>query len=147
MVEVTLDAGVWVSYFWSASGATTQQIVTSTADHDYSVTVTDVNGCEGSATYHTVGSNMIIKDNFIVHTCDGQNTGSIDITVAGGDPTISYYWTGPGTFAANTEDISNLFAGEYFVTITDGNPCEIEASFVVLAGENPTLAATGGHCL
>ncbi len=142
---IILDAGFgWVSYHWNA-GETTQQIVTINHDTDFSVTVTDNNGCEGYASIHTTGSNMGIKDTLIVNTCEGSNNGSISIVVAGGDAPVSYSWVGPGTFTATTEDISNLFAGIYSVTITDANECEITAQFEVLAGEIPQLTATGSH--
>ena len=31
----------------------------------------------------------------------------------------SYSWTGPNGFTANTQDITNLVAGTYTVTVTD----------------------------
>ncbi len=47
------------------------------------------------------------------------NTGEIDLNVIGGTPPYSYSWTGPNSFTASTQDISNLEVGAYTVTITD----------------------------
>ncbi|MFK7907623.1 MAG: T9SS type A sorting domain-containing protein [Chitinophagales bacterium] len=53
----------------------------------------------------------------------GPGTGSIDAIVTGGDTscgTLTYSWTGPGGYAATTEDISNITeAGAYMLEVTD----------------------------
>ncbi len=48
-------------------------------------------------------------------TCKGVANGSINLTVSGGTPPYAYFWSN----AATTEDIINLFAGTYTVTVTD----------------------------
>ena len=56
-----------------------------------------------------------ITDTTIIHpTCPGGTDGSIDITVDGTNP-INYNWSN----GDSTQDISNLSAGTYSVTITD----------------------------
>ena len=53
--------------------------------------------------------------------CTGESNGSIDATVTGGTPTITYSWVGPGAYTANTEDISGLAAGTYTLTVTEAS--------------------------
>jgi hypothetical protein len=45
-------------------------------------------------------------------------------------------WTGPGSFSSTDEDISNLIAGNYTVTVTDGNDC---SSTLTATVSEPTL--------
>jgi len=56
-----------------------------------------------------------VNGNVIDVTCFGGNNGSIDITVTGGSGSYLYDWSN----GADSEDISNLIAGDYTVTVTD----------------------------
>ncbi|MBX2918490.1 MAG: T9SS type A sorting domain-containing protein [Ferruginibacter sp.] len=55
--------------------------------------------------------------------CYGQNTGAIDVTVSGGLAPYTFAWTktGDAGYNAATEDISNLSAGTYHLSLTDAN--------------------------
>ena len=52
-------------------------------------------------------------------SCNAGNNGSINITVTGGTPAYTFQWSN----GAQTEDINNLTAGMYTVTVTDANGC------------------------
>ncbi|MCA0154569.1 SprB repeat-containing protein, partial [Winogradskyella vincentii] len=53
--------------------------------------------------------------------CNGEKTGSIDVDVNGGTPPFTYLWSDiDGT---TTEDLNNVNAGAYNVTVTDVNGC------------------------
>lgn len=62
---------------------------------------------------------------------DGEPTGSIDITVSGGTEPYEFEWTGPDNFMSGDEDLTELAAGLYVVTITDANGCEFELTVEV----------------
>ena len=49
--------------------------------------------------------------------------GSINLTTTGGSAPFTYVWTGPGTYTANTQNISNLDTGNYTVVVTATGGC------------------------
>ena len=52
-----------------------------------------------------------------------HNDGAIDISINGDTGVYFYSWTGPDGFSSSNEDITNLFSGEYIVTVNDTNNC------------------------
>ncbi|MEN9303473.1 MAG: hypothetical protein RL264_1902 [Bacteroidota bacterium] len=52
-----------------------------------------------------------------------NNNGSISLTASGGQGTLTFGWTGPNGFVANTASITNLSGGQYTLTITDAYGC------------------------
>ncbi|MCB9233425.1 MAG: PKD domain-containing protein [Bacteroidia bacterium] len=77
---------------------------------------------EDSAIF-TVSSIPQLSTSSVDNVCFGAGDGSIDLTVAGGLPPLTYAWTGPGGYTASTEDISSLIAGNYTVTVSDTTGC------------------------
>ncbi len=62
-----------------------------------------------------------------IHHDVGPSTlpaGWIDITVVDGVAPFTFAWTGPDGFTSEEEDISDLYAGEYTVKVTDNTDCE-----------------------
>lgn len=96
----------------------------------------------------TVGLAMRIVDTIItVSNCYSITNGSIDITPEGGQLPYSYSWTGPTGFSANTEDIMDLFAGTYHVTVQDASdpPFMTTGTFEVMGDfEAPTVVVADG---
>ncbi len=120
-IDLTVNGGTTAyTYNWS-NGSTTEDI-NGLAAGTYSVTVTDANGCTSSesATISQPAAPLSgatqVTSNI---SCFSGNNGSIDLTATGGTAPYSYAWN----TGANTEDISNLSAGIYIVTITDANSC------------------------
>ena len=62
--------------------------------------------------------------------CHGDNDGTVDVNVTGGNPSsngYTYLWSNNEI----SEDISNLSAGSYTVTVTDSLFCESSKTFTV----------------
>lgn len=126
------------TYAWSNS-ATSQDII-SLSSGSYTVTVTDGTGCQLTQSF-TVGNDNVtpitISSNVTDAFCTSAN-GSIDLTVTAGIAPFSFSWdTGD-----LTEDITNVAAGNYVVTITDGVNCQ-STQTVVVGSQNSGLGFTG----
>ncbi|MEL7220747.1 MAG: hypothetical protein AAGJ93_05470, partial [Bacteroidota bacterium] len=112
------------SYFWS-NGEETEQIIITEPD-GYSVTVTDVNGCEGNAVF-SVGSTPPVEVEITgdLAICDGATA-----TLDAGGGYDSYEWS-------TGEPFQDIFVDDpdvYSVTVTDANGCEgiaeVELEFI-----------------
>ena len=95
---------------------------------NYTVNVTDGAGCTSTAQV-TVGSPTQIQANASITNTDcNQNNGSILLNPSGGNGSYSFAWL-PG---GSTNPIqANLSAGNYQVTITDGNNCSQLFNFTI----------------
>lgn len=102
---------------------------------NYQVTIKDANGCEASAT-----ETLLAPEQLQVHvtsTTDveiiGEATGAIEIEVTGGTSNYSYHWTGRSVTPAteDSQNQTNLLAGNYFVTVTDARGCTASTSAMI----------------
>jgi gliding motility-associated-like protein len=112
------------TYLWN-TGATSTSI-TNYANGNYSVTVTDANGCSRNESI-VVNNNQlplsIIPSSQNIDCSIGQ-TGFISISVNGGNSPYQYLWSNGN----NSNSINNITAGTYTVTVTDANGCSKEYS-------------------
>jgi gliding motility-associated-like protein len=72
--------------------------------------------------------------------CYGTPTGSIDMTIANGLPSLDVTWSGPNAFSSASEDINNLYNGMYYVTVTDSAGCVSEDSVLISQPPSPLWA-------
>ena len=125
-----------LTYKWS-NGQTTAT-ATGLNVGTYKVTVTDANGCtkEASAIIVTQ-ANFTISIKSTDASCGGTN-GTASVTTSGTSGVVTYKWSN----SATTASISNLPAGTYSVTVTDGTGCSNVASTTVNAVGNLAIALT-----
>ena len=119
-VDLTVFGGV-ADYTFIWSNSETEEDIDTLSAGDYSVLVTDLNGCSDSLT-ETITEPLAPLSLSEVHInvdCFGNATGSIDITVAGGTAPYTYLWN----TSATTEDLTDLAFGTYTLTVTDTLNC------------------------
>ena len=95
----------------------------------YIVQVTDQNGCSQTDST-TIGEPTPITIDAITTPplCNSGSDGSITISVSGGMPGYTFSWSGPNGFSSSSQDITNLPAGSYAVTVNDQNGCDTTAT-------------------
>lgn len=124
------------SYSWTQNNipyATTEDI-SNLSPATYVVTVSDVNNCGPKTATFVITEPPLLQVNLVSQTninCYGFATGAINSSVIGGTPIeitpgvfdYNYSWTGPNGYTSSNQNISNLIAGNYNLTVTDAQGC------------------------
>jgi len=122
-------------YAYAWTGGDTLQDISSLEGGVYSVTVTDSVNCISLLSVEVVEPSLVIATASVTNAgC--SPTGRIDLTVNGGVSPYTYEWSS----GATSQDLNNVAAGTYSVTVTDNNSCERTDSFTVNAPGNINLA-------
>ena len=114
------------NYQWdSNAGNQTTQTATGLCTGSYNVTVTDSSGCVGIASVTVTEPSLLYSnlDSLFSAQCHNTDEGYIYITVGGGTTGYSYNWSGPNNYTSVSEDITDLYPGDYILIITDNNGC------------------------
>ena len=77
-------------------------------------------------------------------SCYGANNGSIQLNLIGGQAPVSLTWS-DGSTAGTVRN--NLGPGTYTVTISDGTPCYINRTFIIVEPQPLVLNATVQNAL
>ncbi|MBI2967371.1 MAG: T9SS type A sorting domain-containing protein [Bacteroidetes bacterium] len=122
------------TYNWTGGGVT--QTINSLCAANYTVTVTDNNGCTTDVASSVTQPSALITINSVTNvSCNGQCTGSITTSPSGGTAPYTYNWSNSGV----TQTINTLCAGTYTVTVTDNKGCTTTAISTVT---EPTVLIT-----
>lgn len=70
--------------------------------------------------------------------CFGESTGKIDLTVTGGTAPFTFLWSNE----AATEDLENIPAGEYSVTIYDAHQCMAAVAKIMVLQPASSISAS-----
>ena len=132
-VTATGGTGAY-TYQWSNTNTTSS--IAGIPAGNYTVVVTDVNGCSQTRSV-TINEPppVTISVSKTNATC-GTSNGSIVTSTTGGIGSYSYNWT-PGNIS--TPSLSNLDAGLYILDVTDLNGCIQSVSVGISNTTGPTL--------
>ncbi|MBT3210272.1 MAG: T9SS type A sorting domain-containing protein, partial [Bacteroidetes bacterium] len=105
----------------------------------YTDVLTSVDGCDSTIiTNLTVYQSVNTSISTINVSCFGLGNGSIDLEILSGVAPITYLWSDGST----SQDINNLIAGIYTISITDGNSCTYESQIAVIEPANLSVSLT-----
>ncbi len=115
------------SYIWSTGDVT--DAISGLAPGAYTVTIFDATNCNIVQTYNIIEPAVLVAsiDQTIDARCFGLDDGSIDASAAGGTLPYTYLWSDGSV----TEDIIDVFAGTYTLTVTDANGCTSDVSTTI----------------
>ncbi len=135
--SVNLSGPAGLTYLWS-TGATTQ-VITATQAGAYTLTVTNANNCSAvsaatNVTIYALPNNTVTAGGPLTF-CPG---GSVTLSGVAG---LTYHWS----TGATTQTISATLAGNYTLTVTNGNSCTaVSAPVTVTLNALPNDTITPG---
>ncbi|MBK8826620.1 MAG: T9SS type A sorting domain-containing protein [Saprospiraceae bacterium] len=131
-----MTASGGTSYVWSNGTTGASITVSPTTTTTYNVTVTDVNGCDGTASKTVIVNPLPAVSIFgIDEICNGGNT---TLFASGG---VRYIWSNGAT--STSIAVSPTATTTYNVTVTDGNGCQASTSVTVTVHPLPTASISG----
>jgi len=134
----------------SSSNGTYQ--IPSVAAGNYTITVTDANGCTAQTT--SVVSQPVSLSASSTNTatlCNGSSDGTITVTATAGTASYNVSWTGPLTGnptgdeitgSGGTYTINGVCAGTYTITVTDANGCITTTNSIITQPTGVIASAT-----
>jgi hypothetical protein len=136
-IDISVSGGTApYTYLWNPSGNTTVMASGLTAGI-YTVTVTDNNGCTGTAVYTiTQPTALAGTTSSSPSTTCVSPSGVASVTVSGGTPSYAYSWSPTGQTTATA---TGLNAGTFTCMVTDAHGCMDSFSVVVGGVPGPTL--------
>jgi outer membrane protein OmpA-like peptidoglycan-associated protein len=124
-IDITVNGGI-PPYTYEWSNKTITEDIKNVTAGSYQVVVKDAKGCTEVSVAKvvepapiTVGFDRVRNLN-----CHGDNGGSINITVKGGNQPYIYQWSN----GAKTQDLAGIGAGNYSLKVTDMNGCSKSTS-------------------
>ena len=139
--QVNANAGVGpYTYAWIPSGGS-NAVASNLSAGNYSVNVTDANGCTSSASIVITEPTVLNIQTTSTQSSCGQANGSASVNVSGGVGGYSYLWNG----AQTSPSINNVSAGNYTITVTDGNGCTSSTSVSISNIGGPTVSIANSN--
>jgi len=121
-IQVFAFGGVAGNYQYEWSTGIFGNLVRNLGTGNYTVTATDLNGCEKVETYTMAEPTPITVEFEIEPATEGFN-GTVRAIVSGGQMPYRYNWMNLNA-SDFTSIVSSLAPGEYFLIVTDDNGCQ-----------------------
>jgi len=135
-ISVSAATGSIAQILWNTNAEDT--ILLNVPSGIYNFTVQDSNGCHVYGEVYVDEPPPLIGQIFATDVlCFGDSTGMANLQVAGGTPPYSYHW--------NYMNPANLPSGDFEVTVTDSNDCEIVFDFTILQPDPIQIEVTPIH--
>jgi len=132
------------SYAWNPSSIT-GSAGSNLCAGNYSLTVTDTNGCSISLFDTLINPTLLtITGTVVPASCNNLADGAINTTTSGGTPSLTapgYTWQWSGGSTATTSNLSNILIGNYTVVVMDSKNCTDTANFTVVSTITVTVNA------
>jgi len=126
-------------YNYSWSNGQTSASINGVSSGIYYVTLTDDNLCEVVDTANISSINGPSLSASITNVaCFGGSSGAVNLTVTGGSVPYTYNWSSGDT----VQDLTQLTAGSYSVTVEDDNGCTSFATYPVSEPSQLQLSVT-----
>jgi gliding motility-associated-like protein len=138
-IDLTVAGGkIPYTYNWN-TGAFATQDLTNLIAGNYTVVVTDANGCTATLSKTiTAPVAMTVVANTTNATDCKVPDGKITLAITGGTAPFTYLWSNNTTL----DNLSGLAAGTYSVTVTDASGCSVLVSGTITDPANILLTAT-----
>lgn len=128
--QIAVDATGGTSpylYRWNDSSAGSS--IDSLCSGDYTVKVTDQHACVATSVVRLsepepIAVNLVSARSPV---CPERCDGTLEVLASGGVGSLQYLWSS----GATSSTISDLCAGEYRLTVTDSNHCEVAAHYTL----------------
>ena len=126
------------NYNWIPSGQNTN-VISGLSAGLYHLEVIDNNNCKLVVPVSITNPSAPVVEQLTENATCGLNNGAISLIVYQGNGSYSYSWNGPNGFSSNAKNISNLEAGVYELTISDGNGCLYPYTFTINSDNGLTI--------
>ena len=127
MISNPIGGSLPFDFSWDDPSNQTTPAATNLCAGIYTVTITDINGCQTSQTGEIIEppALTVVVDSILDATCQDSNDGEIYITIAGGTPGYTILFVSEDLLdTLFVEDPSGLAPMNYYLVITDQNGCQ-----------------------
>ncbi len=122
-------------YTYAWSNGQTNATATGLEADTYTVEVTDANGCiiaSPEITLTEPAQLVWTLDNVTNTSTPTSMDGGAEVTIEGGVGNYTYAWELNGVIVSTDEDLTGADAGEYLLTVTDENGCEVVSDVITI---------------